>query len=193
MPFDSDDEILGKRPYPIGAAITAAGGEHELGHWSAWVTPTTDGVMFEVLLDGHGGGGGSIGPMGQGDISVGWSTGGTVNLIDGQASARVARIQHVLDDGRTIDAIVFDLPERLVGPLRAHAAFVAGGGRISGETVAFDAGGHEVARVEWGRDDPDGSTDEAGEGGGRRHQLLVARGPIPPSTDMSGGSRASKE
>ena len=162
--YGVDGTVLGHASFATGPIDTVATGEHpDLGPWSVKVVPLNSGLILEVNLEREGGGGSSLHALeGQdlGGLMQGW--GGESNHIAGMASTRVERVSHVLDDGRTIEAVLFDLPQLYVGPARYHVAFVSGERRIAGVTTAYDRNGDVVARQEFGRDPP---PRQGGDGG----------------------------
>jgi hypothetical protein len=144
------------------AEPVAEGTDPLAGEWTVLVAPTTSGANLDVEDASGSGGGGSITPVGDG-VFGGWQSGGDPMHIAGIVPSDVARVDVILDDGTTIPATVFALPDRFVGPANVFLAFASNGnlgndGDLQAELVAYDANDTEVGRRSTSPGEPPGPT-----------------------------------
>ncbi|MGH2635836.1 MAG: hypothetical protein ACRDHU_06805 [Actinomycetota bacterium] len=154
--YDTNGEPIGNPSFPVGPSTVLASGEVDGVPWTLTLEDQNQGWMVSFELEGQGGGGGGFADLGD-RVFYGASSGGPSWSADtglstfplelyGQVTDRADRVEYQMVNGDSIDASLYDVPERgYEGQI--YLLFVPGDVLVhAGEVVAYDADGVELGR-----------------------------------------------
>jgi hypothetical protein len=155
--YDAQGKPIGNPTYPVSPTQEVAHGEEAGQPWTLEVTNDNTGWGLSFSYDGGSGGGGGtdlggkvFGGSSSGgpswNIDTGWST--APRALEGVVTARAARVEYGLVEGRRIEASLYPLPaDAFGGGAQAYLLFVPNEVLIqAGDLVAFDGQGRELGR-----------------------------------------------
>ena len=155
--YDAQGNPVGNPTYPVSPTQEVAHGEEAGQPWTLEVTNDNTGWGLSFSWAGSGGsfgsddlgdkifdGSSSSGPSWS--MGTGWST--SPREVEGIVTARAARVEYELVEGRRIEASLYPLPaDAFGGGAQAYLLFVPNEVLIqAGDLVAFDGQGKELGR-----------------------------------------------
>jgi hypothetical protein len=159
---DGDRSVLPTDgPAPGETSLLVASGEHDGERWSMRVTSSPgSGLGLSWGYEALGAGGSGISPMRRGRIFQGYGGSSSPDYpendatrpplpigISGQVAVQAERVELRLERGPVVEAVLYRLPDELIGPAKVFLLFVPGDTLLlAGDLVAYDGSEAELDR-----------------------------------------------